>query len=152
MALHSGARFYLEKAILAELLEDERWQRLADHPTQFDKDLEHLLKRIREYMRLRYGIEAHRPTQNESRDAKIYVLHREHSLSFTQIGQKIGISRGAAQRAYERYEERQSRAIQCLKELGECTRKWSIPLYVAAREASQRRQPSESSDPPPRAT
>ena len=140
-AVQQAAQYYLQRVVLADLLAEERWQELANSPSKFGNELESALRRIREYMKAEYGIAAHRPTQNEKRDAEIHALHKVHSQSFGQIAKKMHIRAGAAQRGYDRYEERRRQVIECLKEVSDWLAQWSLPLLVAAWEATQARKP-----------
>ena len=132
-----GIRHYLERVLLAELLDDARWRGLTDKPSQFSTELAAVLNRIRGYMKAQYSIEGHHPTRNERRDAHISVL-RSRGYKFEAIGAELGIPANTAQRGYERHEERMHQLIKSLEKIVDFFRRHNLlPVYAAAVEATQ---------------
>lgn len=133
--IYDATRFLFETTVLSQLLQDARWEKLAGRPGRFRRELDEVLSRIRTYMMARYGLKSHRPTRNEKRDAQIYYRFKA-GKKLSEIGSKFGISRGTAQRAVERHEERQRQAIESGREVLRFPERHMMPLYEAARKAN----------------
>lgn len=82
------------------------WKSLARDPKAFNSELDQLLERLREWMKLFYGLESrkpHRPTKNGKRDQEIHEK-RLRGLSFGQIAYEFNLPAKVVERAFKRYD------------------------------------------------
>ena len=114
---HRSSLLVIGLTNVTQSLLSDKWLTLAKTPRRFNKELNKDFNAIKRAMKELYGVPSHRAAVKISRDREIWLLKKKGpSLSFGQIGQKFGISDGAAELAYKRQVRREGVRLKKLKE------------------------------------